>query len=245
MKRLIFLNITFVFFSILTISLIEILTAVTMESSMFRIESANTSIAAGEKSSSNYRLSDTLGQVSASEFSSAGYIVKAGFQYLKSVIPFKFSISSTNINFGTLVPNTPVTASLTLTVSFGASGEYQVMTAEIHPLKTPFNTIIPDTSCDGGSETCTESVAKLWSSTSAYGFGYNMSGQDIPSDFDSPLKFRPFPDLSNGENPAVVMSSTNVGRNRQATMTLKVNVSSIQPAGSYQTIINFIATPSF
>jgi len=41
------------------------------------------------------------------------------------------------------------------------------------------------------------------------------------------------------------MSSTNVGRNRQATVTFKVNISPVQPAGSYQTIINFIATPSF
>lgn len=221
------------------------ISAVNMESSRFKIESANTSIASGEKSSSNYKLSDTIGQTAAGEFSSQGYVIKAGFQYLKSIIPFRFSISNTNINFGTLIPNNPSTATINLTVYFGGAGQYQVTVAEIHPLKTLSNNIIPDTTCDGGSETCTESVAKNWTLNSAYGFGYNMSGNDIPSDFNSSSKFRPFPDLSSSENPAVIMSSANVGKNRQATMTLKVNISPAQPAGNYQTIINFIAVPSF
>lgn len=219
--------------------------AVNMESPRFKIESANTSIASGEKSSSNYKLSDTLGQLAAGEFSSSGYIVKAGFQYIKSIIPFRFTISNTNINLGTLLPNTPSTATTTLTVSFGAAGQYQVLAYEIHPLKTLSGQIIPDTSCNGGSETCTEMLAKNWTSNSAYGFGYNISGDDIPADFDSSSKFRPFPDLSASENPAVIMSSNNVGKNRQATITFKANISPVQPAGSYQTVINFIATPSF
>jgi len=72
-----------------------------------------------------------------------------------------------------------------------------------------------------------------------------MSGNDIPSDFLNNTYFRPFPDRQENETPSVVMSSTNVGKNRQATMTFKVNISPIQPAGKYQTIINFVATPSF
>lgn len=221
------------------------ISAVNMESSRFKIESANTSMASGEKTSTNYKLSDTLGQIAAGEFSSSGYIVKAGFQYIKSIIPFRFTISNTNINLGTLLPNTPSTSSITLTVYFGGAGQYQVTVSEAHPLKTLSGQSIPDTSCDGGSETCTENIAKNWTANSAYGFGYNMSGDDIPSDFSSSLKFRPFPDLSASENPVVIMSSTNVGKNRQSTMTFKANISSIQPAGTYQTIINFIATPSF
>ncbi len=219
--------------------------AVSMESPRFKIESVNTSIAAGEKSSGSYKLSDTLGQLAAGEFSSTGYVVQAGFQYLHSIIPFRFSVSNININLGTLVPNTPSTATTTLTVYFGAAGQYQVTAAEISPLKTLSGNTIPDTSCDGGSETCTESVAKNWTSNSAYGFGYNMSGDDIPTDFSSSSKFRPFADLSASENPVVVMSSNNVGKNRQATMTFKVNISPVQQIGSYQTVINFVATPSF
>jgi len=219
--------------------------AVSMESARFTIESANTSSAAGNKSSSGYKLSDTIGQLAAGQFSSSGYIVKAGFQYLHSIIPFRFSISDINIDLGALLPNTPATAYTVLTVGFGSAGEYQVTTIEESPLKTLSGNAISDTSCNGGSETCTESTAKLWDSTSAYGFGYNMAGNDIPADFTTSNHFRPFPDRLLTEAPAVVMSGSNVSTSRQATLTFKANISPIQPAGSYQTIVSFVATPSY
>ncbi len=145
-----------------------------------------------------------------------------------------------------MTPNNPATATTTLTVSFGGAGQYQVTAAELGPMTslTGGNTI-PDTSCDGGANTCTESVARPWTSNSAYGFGYNMSGNDIPSDFIDSTYYRPFADRNAAESPATVMSSSNVGKNRQSTVTFKINVSPIQPAGTYQTIINFVATPSY
>ncbi|KKQ24131.1 MAG: hypothetical protein US40_C0011G0046 [Candidatus Roizmanbacteria bacterium GW2011_GWC2_37_13] len=221
------------------------LLAVSMESSRFRIESANTSSAAGNKSSDNYKLSDTIGQLAAGEFSSTGYVVKAGFQYLHSIIPFRFSISDINIALGTLTPNTSSTATTVLSVYFGGAGQYQVTAIEEGALKTLSGNSVPDTSCDGGAETCSESQAKTWSSSTAYGFGYNMSGNDVPADFISGTQYRPFPDRTAAESPVVIMSSSDVGKNRQSTMTFKANISPIQPAGSYQTIINFVATPSF
>jgi len=219
--------------------------AVDMESPRFRIESANTSSAAGNKSSTNYKLSDTIGQLAAGKFSSTGYVVKAGFQYLRSVIPFRFSISDINVSLGTLTPNTPSTATTVLTVYSGAAGQYQVTAIEEGQLKTLSGKAIPDTSCNGDAETCTESVAKTWNSNTAYGFGYNMSGDDIPADFSTSSHYRPFPNQFTPESPTVVMSSVNVGKNHQATMTFKANISQIQEAGSYQTIINFVATPSY
>jgi hypothetical protein len=244
MKKNILVIIFFIFFTILPIFCN--IDAINMESPLYKIQFGTIDIAGGKKSSANYNLSDSIGQTAAGQFASTGYIIKAGFQYLYSIVPFSFSISQTRIDFGTLVQNSPQTAQTTLTVSFGAAGSYQVTAIEEGPLRTLNQSAsIPDTNCDGGSNTCTESLAKPWTQTSAYGFGYNMSGNDIPSDFINSTYFRPFPDRTNNENPAVVMSSTNVGRNRQATVTFKVNISPVQPAGSYQTIINFIATPSF
>ena len=115
--------------------------------------------------------------------------------------------------------------------------------------KTQFKTlslnVIPDTTCDGGVDTCTDSLAKPWTSTSKYGFGYNMAGDDIPADFLGSTYYRSFPDESLAENPEVVMSNTNVGRNRQSTVTFKTNISGTQPEGTYQTIVQFTATPSY
>ena len=235
-------------FIIMTCSLLTFksVLAINMESPLFKIQYGEIGIAGGNKASDNYSLSDTVGQTAAGQFNSTGYIVKAGFQYLHSIIPFRFSISNTNINFGTLIANTPQTATTVLTVSFGAAGQYQVTAIEEGKLRTLNEANnIPDTQCNGGADTCSESLAKPWTSSSGYGFGYNMSGNDVPTDFVDSTYFRPFPDRTENESPAVVMSSTNVGKNRQATMTFKVNISPIQPAGKYQTIINFVATPSF
>ncbi|MEK9169407.1 MAG: hypothetical protein AAB788_01555 [Patescibacteria group bacterium] len=219
--------------------------AIPMDSSRFKMESANVEIAGGNKTSTSYKLADTVGQLAAGQYSSTGYVVKAGFQYLHSIIPFRFSISDINIDLGTLVPGTSSIATTNLTVYFGGAGQYQVTAIEEGPLKTQSSNVIPDTSCDGGANTCNESLAKIWSSASAYGFGYGMSGNDISTDFIDTTYFRPFPDRTAAESPATIMTSINVGKSRQSTVTFKVNVSSIQPAGSYQTVINFVATPSY
>ncbi|MDO9027651.1 MAG: hypothetical protein Q7U68_02165 [Candidatus Roizmanbacteria bacterium] len=230
---------------IMFILIVPIVRAIPMDSSRFKIESANVEVAGGNKSSSSYKLADTVGQLAAGQYSSDGYIVKAGFQYLHSIIPFRFSISNINIGFGILIPSTPKTATTNLTVYFGGAGQYQVTAIEEGRLKTLSGNAIPDTICNGGGDTCSESLAKVWSSTSAYGFGYSMSGHDIPADFIDSTYYRSFPDRTAAESPATVMTSVNVGKNRQSTVTFKTNISSIQPAGSYQTVINFVATPSY
>ena len=219
--------------------------AVPMDSSRFKIESANIEIAGGNKSSTSYKLADTVGQLAAGQYSSTGYVVKAGFQYLHSIIPFLFSISNINIDLGVLVSSTPSTATTDLTVYFGGAGQYQVTAIEEGPLKTQSLNVIPDTTCNGGGDTCSESTAKIWTSSSAYGFGYGMSGNDIPADFIDGTYFRPFPDRTAAESPATVMTNINVGKNRSSTVTFKVNIGPVQPAGSYQTVINFVATPSY
>lgn len=219
--------------------------AVDMQSNQYRIQYGNMNIGGKDQTSASYGLSTTLGQTAAQQFTSDGYVVKAGFQYIHSKIPFRFTISNINIALGTLTPNTFSTATTGLIVSFGAAGQYQVTAVEQGPLQTLSGNSIPDTSCDGGANTCSETSAKTWTSTSAYGFGYNMSGTDIPADFTNGNFFRPFPDSTTSETPSVVMSDTNVGVGSSATVTFKVNVSSIQAAGSYQTIVRYTATPSF
>ncbi len=220
--------------------------AVDMDSSQFRIKYGNVNFGSVDTSSTNYDLSTTAGQLAAQEFSSDGYIVKAGFQYWHSIIPFTFSISDITIALGTLTPQTPSTATTQLSATFGGAGSYQVTAVEVGKLRT-FNdsNSIADTTCNGGGDTCTETTGDVWTSASTYGFGYNMSGDDVPADFTDATYFRPFPDISLAETPAVVMSSTNVTASSVATVTFKANISNVQAAGTYQTVIKYIATPTF
>lgn len=240
--------------------------AVNLNSPQYTIQAPNINIGGKKQDSDNYSIDTTLGQLAANEFHSNGYIVKAGFQYIRSVIPFTFYISKTNINLGTLIPNEPNTDNAVIRISFGAAGQYTVTAIEETPLKNfTSGEIIPNTTCDSGTS-CTKSSANIWDSSSSYGFGYNMDGEDIPGDFGGLTYFRPFPNRSTAEDPETIMISSNVTLNitptpnptivpnptgtprditHESTITFKANVSPIQGAGSYQTVINFVATPSF
>ena len=227
----------------LTFSVTFISAQETIESDNYRIQFPNFNSGAGIPSSSNFKLDSTLGQNAPGLYSSAGYLVRAGFQYIHSIIPFSFSVSDIQINFGTLTPETPSTDSSTLTVSAGGAGGYSVKASENNPLKTTNGiSSIADTLCD---TSCSETTAAAWTSSTKYGFGFNMSGDDIPVDFTNSTYYRQFSDISSLENPAVIMSSVNVGRTRTATITYKINVSDVQPAGTYQNIIKFTAIPSY
>lgn len=221
----------------------------------YQIQSPNLNIGSTKFTSptTGTKISSTLGQTAAEQFSSTGYLVRAGFQYIYSIAPFSFTISSTNIPFGSLTPGTPVTATTNLTVGFSSANGYQVTAREDNTLRTLAGTAIPDTACDAGTP-CTITSANTWSSTSTYGFGYTMSsgsyGSDIPADFAAGTKYRPFANLALSHSPAVVMSANNTttpahlyrSSTRQSTMTFKINVSATQTAGTYTTVVRFTAT---
>jgi hypothetical protein len=257
---------------ILFILMVPEVHAVNMDSNQYKIQFGTVN-SGGQKMQNNvdntYTLTSSLGQAAAAEFQSNGFIVKAGFQYIYSRIPFTFTLSTSHMDFGTLIPSTPSTLPLTLQVSFGGAGQYVVTALADGPLlRQAGGETIPFTICNGGVDTCTIASAKNWTSTSAYGFGYSMSGEDVPTDFVNSNYYRPFASQIGLEAPQIVMSSTNVTDAitptpnplytpapaltgvlhdvvHQSTMTMKVNTSAVQAAGSYTSIIRFLATPSF
>ncbi len=213
-----------------------------IESSNYIIVFPNFNSGAGIPASDNYTLDTSLGQTAPGLFSSTGYRVKSGFQYIHSIIPFSFAISDLSISFGQLVADTFSTDTNTLTVSSGGADAYQVKALEDHPLQSSGSNQIPDTNCD---ISCSQTTAGLWTLTTSYGFGFNLSGNDIAADFSTANHFRQFADESSAEAAQTIMSSVNVGRNRQATVTYKVNVSDLQAGGIYNNIVRFIAIPGF
>lgn len=216
-----------------------------MESDSYKLKFPNLNMTSGSKSSDNYNILDTVGQTAPGEYASSGFYVKAGFPYIKTIIAFSFTISDLSIDFGALTPGvfpSPLPAN-TLTVSSGGAGGYAVSASEDHPLQLPGTaTNIPDTNCDTN---CDETTAAVWTNTAKYGFGYNLSGDDVPAAFINSTYFKQFADESALETSQIVMGSINVGANRVATVTYKVNVSPTQSAGSYNNSIMFLATPTY
>jgi hypothetical protein len=221
-------------------------TADNLTSPTFEIQMSTINITGGEKSSASFKVTDTVGQTAQGEFNSSGFTVKAGFQYIYTLIPFTFRISNLDINFGPLIPNVPSLLSNILTVTTGSAYGYAVKTVEDHPLRQPDgSTTIPDTSCDITAP-CTPTDAAPWTSSTSYGFGYNIQGDDVDTtDFVDSTYYRSFP-IQNIDLPStVIMNRSGVATHSAATVTYKINIPNTQKAGVYQNNIQYIATPSF
>lgn len=242
----IFLTISALSFLLFTLSFVGSSYAQLMTNGIYVIQAGNLNSFAGKATGTGGTVTFTGGQTAIGLYSGSNYKVRAGFQYIYSVIPFTFSISNIEANFGTLTPGEPITRNTLLTVSNGSAFGYQVTASENHaPRVNQTGFDIPDTTCDSG--TCTQTTAAAWTSPLTYGFGYrcdDVSGTDCNTDFSNSTYYKQFANLENGESPVSVMSSPNVGRSRQSRITYKINISATQPAGIYQNIIQYIATPT-
>jgi hypothetical protein len=217
-----------------------------MSNSSFIIRFPNLNSFAGKPSNSQYNLGITGGQTAPGLYTGSNYKVRAGFQYIKSIIPFSFAISSLFIDFGPLTPGAPVIRTNNLTISNGSAYGYNVLALENHPLRANASGVsIPDTTCDTG--TCNEQSSAAWVNLTTFGFGYrcdNVSGTDCQSGFASATDFKHFASSESAELAQPIMQGINVGRNIESQVTYKVNVSAVQPAGQYENSITFIAVPS-
>lgn len=237
-----------VIFAFCALGFINLAIATNLKSESYQIDMGHVNMGAGSPSSSSYNLGITMGQIAPGTYENTGYIVRAGFQYIHTLIPFTFSLSPMSLDFGSLVPDVLTNEQkLTLTVNSGSAGGYQVTVQENDPLTAESGSTIPDTTCDP-TDTCTHIDSGTWTLTSTYGFGYNMTGTDVPSEF-SGNKYKNFPDTP-GDSPQKIMGKTpaeghQAGRNKTATMSARINISTTQEAGVYRNILTFIATPSF
>lgn len=228
--------------------------AQTFLSPSYKIDFGNFNMTSGKKSSANYTLTDTVGQNSPGQYDSAGYTVKAGFQYIyEQNIPLSFKISNLDLNFGHLTPNVGSTVANTITISTPTGHGYDILVQANHALRTiSSNSTLPDTKCD--SDACSESSSGVWTNNSTFGFGFNAigvnssmvaTGVGTSNYFTNSTYFRQFADNSLGETAKIIMSESGPTNNHIALVTYKINISSIQAAGTYQNSVNFIAVPKY
>lgn len=247
--RLTKVSILFVGLIFLLAQMIHQAQAQNMQSSSYEIQMGNFNMTGGEKTSTSYSVTDTVGQTGAGLFGSLGgssYVVGSGFQYIYPFNEFSFQISTLDIDLGTLNINSHNTASHTLTVTSPGANGYQVYTYQAHPLQTlgGMNSI-PDTTCDGGTCTEVENTAAVWVNTAIPGFGFNASGDDVTTDFASSNYYRQFANQATSEAMQVIMRRSSQASNRVATITYKAGISGNQAAGTYQTHVSFVAVPSY
>ncbi|MDQ3008346.1 MAG: hypothetical protein M3Q81_02000 [bacterium] len=218
-----------------------------LESDSYVIQFGNFNVTSGQKSSASYTVTDTVGQTGAGPFGqygSSSYFVGAGFQYIYQIDTFSFRLSRTAVDLGVVTPDSHNSGSHTMSITTRGAGGYAVSAYEIHPLRTVGGgNVIADTTCDAG--TCDETSAAIWSNQSIPGFGFNMTGNDIPTDFTSSNYFRQFADASLVEPMQIVMSSSSINTERTATVTYKVGAPGSQAAGAYQTGVVYVAVPGY
>jgi len=222
--------------------------AVNMYSEHYTIQWGNMNIGSGNLQGEEdpYGLGVTMGELAPGYFSKNGYIVRSGFQYIHSIIPFSFTITDLELELGNLYPETPSTAFTDLKVSAGGANGYQVLVYQDHDLRSffyPSVEDIPKTVCDNSD--CDKDTAGIWNQTTTHGFGINMSGDDVPVGFVGDTYYRALADKEEGEGPVELMSSEDVTSLSEARATFKVNVSSLQAAGDYENSIMFIAVPGY
>lgn len=218
-----------------------------MYSDSWTIQFGNFNVTSGEKSSASYNVTDTVGQTASGPYGSYGsssYFVGSGFQYIYQIDDFSFVISKNLIDFGELIAGVHSSDSHTLTINTKGAGGYSVYAYELHPLRHSNGTDeIVDTTCNSG--TCTHVVAAVWDDQDIPGFGYNMSGNDIPAHFINSTYYKNFADDETADEMQVVMSSNNVATQREATVTYKAGINSSQASGRYDTGVVFVAVPGY
>lgn len=214
-------------------------------SSSYNIDWGNFNSTSGRKASTNYQLTDTVGQ-NAPGFSEkvGGIKLQSGFQYIYDTFTeLSFTIDKLNISFGTLTPGIGVSDTNLLTVSTPSGHGYQITASENHPLRINSNLIIPNTSCDLGD--CTNSHSTPWINTDKYGFGFNATGIGATSYFTDSTYFRPFSDLSNNESPSIIASENIPVKNRETIINYRVVISPLQAAGDYENYITYTLVPKY
>lgn len=224
--------------------------AFTMSNAFYIIILGNLNSIAGQSSGSGKTLTFTSGELGAGLYTGTNYTICAGFYggifCNKSVVSgiFTFTVTPTDLNFGTVDPTSPVSRTNILDVLSTASG-YSVTGIENHSLQSSSGSLIPDTTCDSGL--CTPSFAANWVSNLTYGFGYrcdNVAQTDC-STFTANT-YKPFANAALSQSPQVVMQNTSGSSlEKQSQVTYKVNVSGSQLPGVYTNTITYVASPNF
>jgi hypothetical protein len=162
------------------------------------------------------------------------------------------TVSNTSVDFGTLsLFGTFYHGCQDLIIGTNAANGYNITSQENTQLTSLTNTI-PDTTC--GASACNETTAKPWTdATTYYGFGHTCSAIDVTTTcnpaYSTGNSYRQFASIGEAtpETAQAIMTNTLTPTvvTEKGRVEYKIAVSTIQPPGTYQNTITYIATPNF
>lgn len=202
-----------------------------MSSTNYKIDADVIGVAGGEGISTNYKLTDTLGEPVIGIGQSASYQLQAGFWYMVNYI-ISLQVDSNTVNLGTLTPGTPVTGQSVLTVTTDSWGGYDLLASQNQEMThTDTVTTIPNYSCD-------ITTPCLWSGT---GLGFSVtSGTGVEAKWGTTPNFKyayfPLADTIFHEKTGYTGGGGDI-----TTVGYKLDTPATQRSGNYSNIITYTA----
>lgn len=213
-----------------------------MSSTNYKIPADVISGAGGQSGSINYLLQQNLGEGFIQRTASSTYGLEAGF--LQSVnTTLTLTLSSNNVNFGSLNPGGSSTQTLDTNVKTDAWNGYSLSISEDHALRhTDTVTTIPD--FPG-----TIATPVTWNTQDAFGFTL-LSGTCIASKWNSGNDYAAVPTSSTGAHNTGRQYTGCPGYKAPATgadtttVRYRLDPPTTQKSGVYSNLITFTATGS-
>lgn len=221
MKRKLILSLLFTSFLIL---LPISNTRADMSSANYSIKKDSINIGGTENSTStNYGISDSVGEAGTGTSNSANYQMQAGYRPELNLPTLSFSLSANSASLGTLSTSSVSTASVTATVTTNARNGYSISVQADGNLRTSGGKIITDVA-DGA----------VTAGSREYGIG--TSGAD---------------GLYNASDTSVTTTAKNIASNASVVtshatiINFKASINSSTAAGAYNQKVTVIATGNF
>ncbi len=206
-----------------------------MQSANYQINADVLSGGGNLGSSSNYTLTDTVGENVIGQGSSTNYVLKDGFWQMVNTYLI-VSIDSALVDLGALTPGTPVTGQSQLSVTTDAWNGYSLSIEKNHRLRHTNGTDeIPD-------HAGTIAAPLAWSAPNTIGLGFSVaSGTDVAAKWGAGTKFAAIP-----TNVATLFHARTGYRSPADTTTIgyKLDVPSTQRSGDYDAVVTYTVMSS-
>lgn len=182
---------------------------------------------------------DEIIQMTDPLFDKNGIRITYGYPHTSETEPTNVKLSKSIIDFDIQESNRPTE---TVLLTYGGNAlSYTASMTQNHDLIKLNGKNIMKTICD---DHCSGYNAGIWRSSSVYGLGYNVSGNDHAEDFLNEDYYRSIIDQITASNP-IIMRGVNSTSNRTGKIEFKLNLPENLETGTYENVITVTVLPGY